>query len=274
MTKRDQRGQMNPSDLMKELAIVTSHLRLHSFPRVLESFLGGLCYFDDINLITYKKTFKPILIHPNISKEDDPNLHSYLNKFYLLDPLFNSIQQGISSGIYRLVDLSPDSFEQTDYFKNCYRKFDFVDEINLLIDLDRSTTFTITLGRQKAVGSILRSELNNLKMVFPMIEALIQQFWAVQSQDYVDNAAKNSPLKQALKSFAQGVLTDREQEVLGLLLRGHSSKAIAEQLGISVGTIKVHRKNIHGKLNTNSQSDIFTLFLKHMESIDSPLALA
>lgn len=271
MLKRHQSGQIAPSDLMRDLAVVTRHLRIHSFPCVLESFLSGLCYFDDINLITYKKTFKPILIHPTITQKKDPTLHSYLNTFYLLDPVFNAIQQGVASGIHRLADLAPDSFEQTRYYQHCYQAFDLVDEINILINLNRSTTFAITLGRKKAVGSILRSELNNLKMVFPMLESLVQQFWLAQSQDYVDNVAKNSPLKQALKTFAQGVLTEREQEVLGLLLRGHSSKSIADQLGISVGTIKVHRKNIHSRLNTNNPADIFTLFLKHLEGLEATI---
>ncbi|SBS36226.1 HTH-type transcriptional regulator MalT [Marinomonas spartinae] len=272
MSQHYKNGQISPSDLMKDLAVVTNHLHIHSFPCVLESFLSGLCYFDDINLITYKKTFKPILIHPNITPEENPTLHAYLHNFYLLDPLFNAIQQGVSSGIHRLADLAPDSFEQTRYYQQCYQAFDLVDEINILISLNRSTTFAITLGRQKTVGSILRSELNNLKMVYPMIESLVQQFWLAQSQNYVDNVRKNSPLKQALTTFAKGALTDREQEVLGLLLKGHSSKSIADQLGISVGTIKVHRKNIHSRLNTNNQADIFTLFLKHLEGLEPLIA--
>ena len=48
----------------------------------------------------------------------------------------------------------------------------------------------------------------------------------------------------------------------------HSSQSIADQLNISVGTVKVHRKNIHSRLNTSQQSEIFTLFLNHLSEME------
>ena len=74
--------------------------------------------------------------------------------------------------------------------------------------------------------------------------------------------------EQALRTFGQGVLTRREQEITALILQGHSSQSIADQLNISVGTVKVHRKNIHSRLNTSQQSEIFTLFLNHLSEME------
>ncbi|ADZ92996.1 response regulator transcription factor [Marinomonas mediterranea] len=261
--------QVDTSSLIKDLAVLTTHLRVHSFPVVMESFLSNLCYFDTILMVSYKKSLRPVLIHPLDPAEHSPSLKLYLNKAYIIDPLFNSIQNGINSGICRLVDIAPDSFEETEYFQTCYKKFDLVDEINLIVSVDQSTTLAITLGRKKVVGSIRRTELNNLKTAFPMIEALIGQFWLAQARDYLDQAPKKGALKHALKTFARGVLTAREQEILGLILRGHSSKAIADLLSISAGTVKVHRKNIHARLNTSTQSEIFTLFLNHLDDVDN-----
>ncbi|NVK73842.1 LuxR family transcriptional regulator [Marinomonas sp. CT5] len=268
MQKNALRGQLALPELMKDLGALTSHIRVPSFPTALEDVLKNLCYFDTIIIVTYKKTLKPLLIHPSNPSEQSHSLRTYLNKAYLLDPLFNAIQQGISPGVYRLIDMAPDSFEETEYYQTCYRNFDLVDEINLLIELDKTTTCAVSLGRQKTVGSIRRTELNNLKNVFPMIEALIKQFWLTQSGEFVNREASSGPLKYALKSFAHGVLTTREQEILGLLLKGHSSKSIANELDISAGTVKVHRKNIHSKLNTSTQSEIFTLFLTHLDALD------
>jgi len=268
MLKNTIQGLLEGPELMKELANLTCHLRVPSFSSTLEAFLKKLCYFDTIVVVTYKKALKPILIHPSDPAEQSATLKLYLNQAYLLDPVFNSISNDISPGVYRLVDMSPDSFEETEYYQTCYRDFDLVDEINLLVDLDKTTTCAISLGRKRAVGSIRRTELNNLKLVFPMIEALISQFWFAQSNDYITQTPSSGPLKQALKTFGQGVLTDREQEILGLLLKGHSSKSIAEHLGISAGTVKVHRKNIHARLDTSTQSEIFTLFLNHLDALD------
>lgn len=262
------RGQPGLSDIMKDLATLTCHVRVPSFPSVLKGVLGHLCYFDTIIVVTYKKALKPLLIYPSDPSEQSQTLHMYLNQAYLLDPVFNSIQQGIAPGIYRLVDMAPDSFEETEYYQSCYQKFDLVDEINILVDLDKSTTCAVSLGRKKTVGSVRRTELNNLKTMFPMLEALIGQFWMAQAGEFVERAPSTGPLKHALKTFAQGVLTTREQEILGLLLKGHSSKSIANELGISAGTVKVHRKNIHARLDTSTQSEIFTLFLNHLGTLD------
>lgn len=50
-------------------------------------------------------------------------------------------------------------------------------------------------------------------------------------------------------------LTDREREILQLVSRGMSNKDVAETLGLSVGTVKVHVSNILGKLNVSNRTE-------------------
>lgn len=49
-------------------------------------------------------------------------------------------------------------------------------------------------------------------------------------------------------------LSERELEVLGLIANGLSNRDIAERLVLSVGTVKVHTRNIYGKLGVNSRT--------------------
>ncbi len=51
------------------------------------------------------------------------------------------------------------------------------------------------------------------------------------------------------KAFLQQRITDREREVLRLVGRGTTSREIAEQLGISLRTVEVHRSNLMKKLD-------------------------
>ena len=51
------------------------------------------------------------------------------------------------------------------------------------------------------------------------------------------------------------ILTDREQEILGLIARGFKNKEIAEQLFISEGTVKVHVNNILRKMSVSTRSE-------------------
>jgi LuxR family maltose regulon positive regulatory protein len=49
-------------------------------------------------------------------------------------------------------------------------------------------------------------------------------------------------------------LSPRESEIITLVAEGLSAKEIAARLGISEGTVKSHRKKIHGKLGVSSRS--------------------
>ncbi|MBV6406158.1 MAG: response regulator transcription factor [Flavobacteriales bacterium] len=46
-------------------------------------------------------------------------------------------------------------------------------------------------------------------------------------------------------------LSDREKEVLGLLVRGHSYKMVAASLGLSVHTVDTHIRHIYRKLHVS-----------------------
>jgi len=58
-------------------------------------------------------------------------------------------------------------------------------------------------------------------------------------------------------------LTDREIEVVELLLQGYTYKAIAERLFISENTMKYHVKNIYQKLNINSKMELIKIFVEN-----------
>ena len=56
------------------------------------------------------------------------------------------------------------------------------------------------------------------------------------------------------------LLTEREREILQLLARGESNKAIARALGISNDTVKQHVRHILTKLNLTSRVEAAVLF--------------
>jgi DNA-binding NarL/FixJ family response regulator len=61
--------------------------------------------------------------------------------------------------------------------------------------------------------------------------------------------------KSNQKSDNQRNLTDREQEILALLVAGNSYKMIAAALRISIDTVRSHIKNIYEKLHVHSQTE-------------------
>ncbi len=58
-------------------------------------------------------------------------------------------------------------------------------------------------------------------------------------------------------------LTPRESEILSLLAEGQSNKAIARNLGISDGTVKLHVKAILRKLGVHSRVEAAVIAVEH-----------
>jgi NarL family two-component system response regulator LiaR len=58
-------------------------------------------------------------------------------------------------------------------------------------------------------------------------------------------------------------LTEREMEVLNLVVQGQSNQQIADTLVISLATVKAHISNILSKLQVSSRSEAIAFAIKH-----------
>jgi LuxR family maltose regulon positive regulatory protein len=63
-----------------------------------------------------------------------------------------------------------------------------------------------------------------------------------------------TPSSQTDQSELVKPLSEREIEVLELIAEGLTNKAIAARLFLSQNTVKVHSRNIHGKLGVHSRT--------------------
>jgi FixJ family two-component response regulator len=82
-----------------------------------------------------------------------------------------------------------------------------------------------------------------------MIDAVTRALAADQKRRADENAVSN--LRLLYES-----LTSREREVLALVTAGKMNKVIAEELGVSEITVKVHRSNLMKKMRTRSLADL------------------
>jgi DNA-binding NarL/FixJ family response regulator len=65
------------------------------------------------------------------------------------------------------------------------------------------------------------------------------------------------------KALQQKVLTDREIEVMSLIVQGYINKEIADKLNIGLATVITHRKNIMDKLGMKSVSALTIYAVMH-----------
>lgn len=54
-------------------------------------------------------------------------------------------------------------------------------------------------------------------------------------------------------------LTQREQEIMHLLMLGNSTEAVADKLGISLNTVRTHSKNLYRKLGIHAKAELVEL---------------
>jgi len=74
---------------------------------------------------------------------------------------------------------------------------------------------------------------------------------ALMRQLLQDLSAPPTPAAERLE-----LLTPREQEVLGLLVRGYTNRQVAEELCISTRTVEGHRANIMSKLEFRNRAEM------------------
>jgi RNA polymerase sigma factor (sigma-70 family) len=55
------------------------------------------------------------------------------------------------------------------------------------------------------------------------------------------------------------LLSPREREVLQLIAEGISTRAIADRLNLSAGTVETHRKNLLKKLNARNSAELIRM---------------
>ena len=71
------------------------------------------------------------------------------------------------------------------------------------------------------------------------------------SREAFDQAQKHSAVKARIDN-----LTDREREVLRMILKGDTNKAISNAMNISPRTVEVHRAHVMEKMNAQTVADL------------------
>ena len=81
-------------------------------------------------------------------------------------------------------------------------------------------------------------------------------------EQHAHHGGRNMPPLPSLKDSHQ-TLSEREAEVMALVVQGYINKEIADRLSIGLATVVTHRKNIMTKLNVKSVSALTIYAVTH-----------
>ena len=204
----------------------------------------------------------------------------YLDGPYREDPFYQVSMLQPRGRFYRLSDLIDGDIEQSAYYRDYYRETATEDEVVYLSRLTDGSVINVDLMRKNGHGRFSKEEFDYLKALAPPVAELLRSHGQLSEfrKRYLLGPNIGEVIDHAFRSFGASLLSPREKGVLELMLRGYSSQASAERLGIAIETLRRHRKSIYRKLDVNSQTDLFSLFIATLPyldeaGVDDPLAV-
>lgn len=241
-----------------------------AFPGKLANFLRTLAPYEFTVIFAYRDAARPLDLYDDFpGNKRAVFVTDYQAGPYLLDPFYLAATNPVLPGLYRMRDVAPDRFYQGEYFRNYYVQTGLAEEIGFFVVAGCCTVIVVSLMRsQKAFSA---KEFAAIQSGWPIVEAACMRHWSHLAGQFDttgngDVGTSDGAIQRSFQRFGEGQLTPREREVVEYTLKGHSAEAIRHILGISSGTVRIHRRNIYAKLGISSQGELFARFISTLSN--------
>lgn len=243
-----------------------------TFPTALQGLFEHFCDTSEFSILTFRKDAVPVPVFSSIRKYDK-DLMRYCSGLYLLDPYYDAYSRRDFTGFARMDEIG--SLNMEDILKpywNYMSDWGTWDEVGYVFAVSENTSLHFSFARTQGEPRFEPSAIEFFRDMHLFLEPLVALHW-----EDIDSNMKGQELvwqrlheqvKSILQDFGSSVLTQREREVVQAMLKGHSAKSIARLLTISPGTVGVHRSNIYEKLDVSSNSELFSLLIDAMISVE------
>ncbi|EAQ2326241.1 LuxR family transcriptional regulator [Salmonella enterica] len=261
---------MSESQLNTLLAEAISSISSTRFTLSLMRFLKLLGSYDNAVILGYAAGKHPVYLFDSLESNRHLLFQQYLTSTFQQDPFYRQLLTR-QEGVFSLKQVIKQR-EHQDYLHQFYLQTGWQDELCLLINIGAGRDVLIFLGVTNEKSRFTADQLVCFKQHFAVIKALCQQHWQhaafnlAQSFNEIvlSRATMRSYVDESIQTFAQSVLTKRQQQIASLLVQGLDSSEVSAQLGLSIGTVKNYRKQIYAQLHINSLGELFQLFLNHL----------
>ncbi len=254
------------ADFSQQLAALIPTISTEKFTGQLITLFKALLPVSDATIIHYPDTALPIIEYFEPGEDGSSHLDLFERGAFLLDPYYQAAATHRKFGFFQLGDLAPEGFLDSEYYKTFYHHSDYLDECGYLVATTGDGFVNISLARASDRAPFGKKQLQLLDEISPLISQLCQQHWDQPTEAQQATQNLRGQLNAALGAFGSSLLTDRETQVINLILHGHSTRTLADKLSISMETVKLHRKHAYAKLGIGSQAELFYLFLDSLMS--------
>jgi len=255
--------------LLDSIAVLHDAVGDAGFYKQIADFFVENVQCEFVGVFEFQRGLQPRHVYSSLTAFDN-DMAKYLRGMYILDPYFDLYENQNRTGIHHLNPDRWSGFEESDFFKFYWRHTGQNDEVGGLYEIAEDRCIHVSVAFDSIEG--VRAE--NATTFMQTTEAICQAMFKrhvfapghTELRDEVTRRALHKVVSATLAEFGEGILTDREQSVVQLLLRGHSAKSQARILSISPGTVSIHRSNIYRKLDISGQGELFSIFFTRLTS--------
>lgn len=246
----------------EELARLLEVAGKKEYVAALVDLVGSLVSHDRMTVTRYVVDARPeFLAHRNFS---DQLARRYLETYYPFDPFHGHWSRTEATGVVPLSRFSSRELKQGRYIAEFLAQSVIRDEVGILLDDGPRATVGVFLERATRVFG--PSDIARLEAAFPALASLHglhRRLSQPARRTRLVARAGLAPVRGTAPSprHLWPALTEREGQVIGLILAGHASRDIARKLGISPGTVRNHRLSIYTKLDITSEREVFLSYL-------------
>lgn len=183
----------------------------------------------------------------------------YLSGVYRLSPFYRTSERLKAPLVARIMEIAPQGFAQSEYHRRYFGRIGVADMIGVLLPLDQGRTLFMSFSRSAGRKRFLAADAAALRLLQPVLAAAVSRHEELAGP--LGGRGSSPPPRTTPAGASSFGLTGREREVASLILEGHSTRAVAAKLTISIETVRVHRRHIYRKLGVSSQAALFRWFL-------------
>ena len=154
-----------------------------------------------------------------------------------------------------------DQLEQGDGFSLCRRAIQEVSDLKVLMVLTSDGLTSDNSAVSRALDSGALAVVCEEDFMSPELEVMQSLLAAVNNKHYLSNRVRSRMQNPELIVESPQSLTQRERQILILMLKGASDRDISEHLLISIHTVKDYGKSIRRKYRVKSRMQLISMLL-------------
>ena len=214
-------GGANDWEWYRALGGLIDDTETERLPRRLVEALTHVVPFEWATIFAYRGRSRPLHVYDNFELDGArKGIAAYIENTYVLNPLYQALQRGLADGVYRIRDLAPDAFFESENYRTHRilpgdtEEIGYVtegwpegfEEIGIIVAPEPGVTIELSVYRSLRRRDFSDDEITRLTILLPVLLSLWKRFWAGHGTAGAKASPPDSRVDDAFADFGKSVL--------------------------------------------------------------------